>query len=142
MMSQRRLLVVSNRLPFSAVKTQEGVELRPAAGGLISAMTPIMTAQGGLWVGWGGAISPEMARDSRLGGMEEAGFSLRFVELSDKEVNRYYYGFSNRTIWPLFHDFVDKAQFRDDQWKAYLSVNRKFALAVAAEVREGDLVWI
>ncbi len=141
-MSQKRLLVVSNRLPFTAVKTQEEVQLRPAAGGLVSAMIPIMKARGGLWFGWGGGITPEKFRDLSFRRMEQAGFSVRFVELSDKEVNRYYYGFSNRTLWPLFHDFVEKAQFRDDQWRAYLSVNRKFAQAVASEIREGDLVWV
>jgi len=69
-------------------------------------------------------------------------YTLRRIWLNPKEISEYYYGFSNRVIWPVCHIFQEKAQFDPSYWETYKAVNRRFALAVEEEVRQGDHVWV
>ena len=131
------LLVVANRLPVDRVVADDGSSSwRPSPGGLVTAMAPVMKQQGGAWVGWdGGPDGPDDV-------IEEDGITLVPVPLSADEVEGFYEGFSNGTLWPLYHDAVAKPTFRRDWWDAYVAVNQRFADRAAALAAEGAVVWV
>jgi trehalose 6-phosphate synthase/phosphatase len=139
-----RLVVVSNRLPFM-VERVAGKQpvLRPGSGGLITALLPTLRDRGGTWIGWSGIAgsAEELAgllRDSR----RSMGFEMIPVELSADEVLKFYQGFSNEIIWPLFHDLQSLCNFDPSYWQAYQQVNRRFAEETAAQIRAGDFLWV
>lgn len=139
---QKRLVIVSNRLPVSVEGEGESATLKPASGGLVTAVAPILEKNHGLWIGWLGAddnidIDPLVEEFNQRGH-----YTVHPVDLTADEVDLYYEGFANTAIWPLFHDFIFLANYDLEQWNAYDSVNRKFAETVAARVDEGDFVWI
>ena len=91
--------------------------------------------RGGVWIGWSGTSDavPGMA-DIFRGASREAGYVLEPVDLTQDEVEKYYHGYSNESVWPLFHDLQSRCNFEPDYWRAYVKVNRKFADALAARL--------
>lgn len=138
-----RLVVVSNRLP-AALKQEDGQwKIKQGAGGLVTAMAPVLKNRGGVWIGWSGAADPELDVESLLADFsEEAGYELCTVPLTEEEVDDYYFGFSNEIIWPLFHDLQSRCRFHPKYWRAYLDVNFKFAEVVARKTSPDDYIWI
>ena len=131
------LVVVANRLPVDRVVDDEGeVEWRRSPGGLVSALEPVMRANRGAWVGWPGDTGAEVEP------FEDEGLTLVPVALSDHEYESFYEGFSNDTLWPLYHDVVAKPSFHRVWWEAYVAVNQRFANAAAAYAAEGAVVWV
>src|SRR5919199_2418565 len=133
------LVVVANRLPVDRVVAEDGsISWRHSPGGLVTAMEPVMQHHdgAGAWVGWdGGPDGPDDV-------FEQDGITLVPVPLSAEEVEDFYEGFSNGTLWPLYHDAVAKPTFRRDWWEAYVAVNRRFADRAAELAAEGALVWV
>ncbi len=131
----RPLVVVANRLPVS--RDDDG-EWRASAGGLVTAMRPVMDEVGGAWIGWDGGAGDVPDR------VEGLNVDLHPVPLSNAQVQGFYYGFSNRTIWPLFHDLIRTPVIERRWWRSYQEVNRLFAEAAAdLEVTgEPPLFWI
>jgi trehalose 6-phosphate synthase len=129
------LLIVANRLPL--VRDERG--WRPASGGLVSALTPVVARVGGTWVGWdedAAGVPP------RVDGLD---CDLRAVALEPDLVDGFYHGFTNRTLWPLFHDLVVQPVIDRSWWRSYETVTRRFADAVTAAVeasRTPPTVWI
>ena len=137
-----RLLVVSNRLPVVLTETEAGWKAQPASGGLVTALTPVLREQQGLWIGWPGTpVSPGQG-DALEQAAVELGFGLAGVELDEAEVRGFYYGFANEILWPLLHGFETRCNFEPAYWQDYVSANMKFAQAAAAHCRPGDFVWI
>lgn len=147
-MEARRLAVVSNRLPIVLSESKAGNwSISPGSGGLVTALGPVLRDRGGLWIGWLGSTSetlrdPAFLRGLLSRGAAETGYTLKTVHLSDEEVQKYYFGFSNEILWPLFHDLPTRCNFDPGYWEYYHSVNRKFAAAVLKYTREEDYVWI
>lgn len=143
---KRRMVVVSNRVPYNIVRTPAGTQYRRGIGGLVTALHPILKTSNGLWVGWNGVSGPiREALPSRLKVGEPEGYQyfLRFVPLNEVEVSRYYHGFSNRTLWPNFHNFIGKCHFDRAQWNSYVSVNEKFSKIIYEETSgKDDLIWV
>jgi trehalose 6-phosphate synthase/phosphatase len=145
---QGRLVVVSNRLPIVITRTgSREWETRPGSGGLVTAMGPVLKHRGGLWIGWLGlpesdCPSEGYLRDLVLTGTRQSGYSLQHLHLSRTEVEKYYHGFSNEIIWPLFHDLFSHCNFDRSYWNAYQQVNRKFARIVAGHTDRDDYVWV
>ncbi|KAB1441324.1 alpha,alpha-trehalose-phosphate synthase (UDP-forming) [Pseudodesulfovibrio senegalensis] len=139
----RRLVVVSNRLP-AALKNEGGEwTVKPGAGGLVTALAPVLRDRGGIWIGWSGASDPTVDVDGLLGSFSaKAGYELRTVQLTEEEVRGYYFGFSNEVIWPLFHDLQTRCHFDPGYWRTYLDVNFKFAEQVARHTGKEDYVWV
>ena len=130
-------VVVANRLPLDRVEDPDGqVSWRRSPGGLVTALQPVMQQADGAWVGWTG--SPGPAPEA----FDEAGMRLVPVSLSVEEVRDYYEGFSNDTLWPLYHDVIAPPRFRRAWWDAYVRVNRRFAEAAAAQAASGAVVWV
>ncbi|BDQ34795.1 trehalose-6-phosphate synthase [Pseudodesulfovibrio portus] len=139
----KRLVVVSNRLP-AALKHEDGRwTVKQGAGGLVTAMAPVLRNRGGVWIGWSGAAEPDVDVEGLLSDFSaEAGYELCTVPLTRQEVDDYYYGFSNEIIWPLFHDLQSRCRFHPRYWRAYLDVNFKFAEVVARRTTSDDYLWI
>ena len=138
----RRLLIVSNRLPYTVRLTKDGFELAPSTGGLATGMRPLLEKGYARWIGWPG-VSLEAAGDRA----EAISQALRQrgmipVWLTAEEVEGFYEGFCNNTIWPLFHYFPERAVYDERYWGYYVAANRKFADAVAQHAVAGDIVWV
>ncbi|HBW22038.1 MAG: hypothetical protein A2X28_09460 [Elusimicrobia bacterium GWA2_56_46] len=136
-MDGRQLFVVSNREPYMHIK--EGKEIRTIipAGGLVTALDPILKAAGGTWVAHGsGEADFEVTDDKNRIKVppEEPAYTLRRVPLSKEEEDGYYYGFANEGIWPLCHIAHIRPIFRKEDWKYYYEVNQKFAQTVLEEI--------
>jgi trehalose 6-phosphate synthase/phosphatase len=135
--SARRLIVLSNRLPVTLREGDDGYEVERSAGGLVAALEPALARRGGTWIGWPGTAGRNEARLP-----EPEGYQLTPVPLGVQEVRLYYHGFSNRTLWPLFHSFPTRMQLDRRDWAAYDAVNRRFALLAAEACKDDALVWI
>ncbi|QGF24373.1 alpha,alpha-trehalose-phosphate synthase (UDP-forming) [Raineyella fluvialis] len=130
-------VVVANRLPVDrASDGGGGTAWRTAPGGLVTALEPVMRDRQGAWVGWHGA--PDEALDP----FDYDGYHLVPVQLSAQEVEEYYEGFSNGTLWPLYHDVVAKPEYHREWWDAYHAVNERFAEATAQVAAQGATVWV
>lgn len=131
------LVVVANRLPVDRVVHPDGsTSWQRSPGGLVTALAPVMRGNEGAWIGWQGTP------DETLDPFVDDGLRLVPVALSADDVEGYYEGFSNATLWPLYHDVVAPPQFHREWWDSYVSVNRRFAER-AAEVADHDgVVWV
>ena len=140
------LVVVSNRLPFAIVRDEEDGPWRvePGSGGLVTALRPVLRNRGGRWIGWAGVTEEQLPDPSAplTDARKRFGYDLIPVPLTDKERDRFYSGFSNEIIWPLFHDLVSLCNFDPSYWAIYEAVNQKFADCVASHVRPDDFVWV
>jgi trehalose 6-phosphate synthase len=130
-------VVVANRLPVDRIEHPDGsVDWRTSPGGLVTALEPIMHSHEGAWVGWHGAP------DERLEPFRTDGMELIPVCLAAQEVERYYEGFSNATLWPLYHDGVAHPEFHREWWDTYRQVNQRFAERTAEVAEREALVWV
>ncbi|MFB9282798.1 trehalose-6-phosphate synthase [Microbacterium laevaniformans] len=129
------MIVVSNRLPVDHDPSVEG-GWRRSPGGLVAALEPVLQQTGGAWVGWPGTAGLEL-EPFELDGME-----LVPVTLTDEDVELYYEGFSNDTIWPLYHDVISPPAYHREWWEAYVRVNERFAAAAASVAAPGAVVWV
>ncbi len=130
-------LVLANRLPVDAVR--EGGEhprWRRSPGGLVTAVLPIMRQRGGAWIGWHGQ------RGTTPDPFDFDDIALHPVALNQREVDHYYEGYSNTTIWPLYHDAVERPAFHRSWVHTYRDVNHRFAVKAAALAGRGATVWI
>ncbi len=131
------MVVLANRLPFDMVKQRDGSTVaRQAPGGLVTALAPILSRREGAWIGWPGTP------DTKVEPSTADGLTLQPVALSASEVDEYYEGFSNATLWPLYHDAVAPSQFHRPWWEAYRTVNERFATEAAAVAGPGATVWV
>jgi trehalose 6-phosphate synthase/phosphatase len=143
-----RLVVVSNRLPFSIERTENGVELVPSAGGLVSALGGYLDKRKAeqpelefVWAGWpGGELSATEAEQLRETALERHGAYPLSLEAAD--MDSFYHGFCNGTLWPLFHYFPSYAIYNERDWETYRRVNEKFCDALTELVQPGDEIWV
>jgi len=138
----KRLIVVSNRLPIIITKEDDEWRIRPGSGGLITALDPILKENNGLWIGWPGAGDEAPIEEllDRFGA--EQGYKLAGVPLNKEDIKRYYWGFSNGTLWPLLHDLLGYCKFDQQDWQTYVAVNKKFASAITDQAQRHDIIWI
>ncbi len=138
------LVVVSNRLPIVISRQPGGQwDIKPGSGGLVTSLEHVLRERQGKWIGWLGAsgnlagVAPALESAS-----DGAGYLLESVPLTAREVEKYYFGFSNEIIWPLFHDMVSRCNFDPSYWKAYQDVNQRFAEAIKERSDPGSFVWV
>jgi trehalose 6-phosphate synthase len=130
-------VVVSNRLPVDHTVDADGVSgWTRSPGGLVTALEPVMQANDGAWVGWVGQPDLEYSQ------FDHDGMHIVPVPLGDSEVELYYEGFSNDTLWPLYHDVIAAPSYHREWWETYVVVNQRFAAAAAATASEGATVWV
>ena len=136
-----RLINVSNRLPVEINRRGGHPRLNPSAGGLASALDSIWRNHHGIWIGWPGPVDGTVA--APLLGKAARGrmYTLRAVPLSPVEISKFYSGFANEIIWPLFHDMPSRCNFDPEYWEVYQRVNRRFAQVAAEGAQAKDLIW-
>lgn len=141
-MLDNRLVVVSNRLPIVIDRLDGEAHVRASTGGLVTALSPVMERENGVWVGWLGEDAAELEESILDDFTLHHSYSLTPVSLKRQDIERYYHGFSNRTIWPLFHDLLGYCKFDLENWRAYDRVNRTFAEATARVLCPEDTIWV
>lgn len=130
-------VVVANRLPIDMERQPDGsTTWKRSPGGLVTALEPLLRKQHGAWIGWPGIV------DGPESPITEDGLQLHPVRLSADDVSEYYEGFSNATLWPLYHDVIVKPLYHRQWWERYVDVNRRFAEAAAKAAAPGATVWI
>ncbi|PLS80612.1 MAG: trehalose-6-phosphate synthase, partial [Chloroflexi bacterium] len=131
--ANQRLVIVSNRLPVVLSKGADGSwQSKPGSGGLVTALAPVLRSRGGLWIGWPGTVKEDEVELEPLlaSATEDAGYTLVPVELTAEEQDKFYLGFSNEIIWPLFHDLQSFCRFEPSFWECYEDVNEAFAQVI------------
>ena len=142
MPSSARMLLVSNRLPVRVRVDHGRLDLEPTVGGLATGLAGPHRDRGGVWIGWPGDVARlDAAQREELDG-RLALARLAAVHLTATEVQRFYEGYSNGVLWPLFHSMPDRMPSESRDWDVYAQVNERFADAVAAAWRPGDVVWV
>jgi trehalose 6-phosphate synthase/phosphatase len=137
-----RLILVSNRLPVTVSGSGGRATVRASVGGLATGLRTHHDRTGGLWVGWPGSLDGLDEQARRTVDRHLAAKRLVPVSLSAREVSVYYERIANAVLWPVCHDRLDQLPLRVEGWDVYERVNARFADAVAAHWRPGDLVWV
>lgn len=135
-----KMIVVSNREPWVHERVPDGIRSVRPASGLTTALEPIVRAVGGTWIAHGSGSADRLVVDKkgRIGLPEEnPNYTLRRIWLTKREENGYYYGLSNKALWPLCHIVYTRPSFTRSDWEMYKSVNKRFCNAVLEEA-EGE----
>ncbi len=138
-------IIVSNRLPLIIKKNKQGeIVVGKGAGGLVTAMAPILKNRNGTWIGWPGFVQKTDMGENLLPTIQSAisGYHIKPVMLDSDDLKNYYEGFSNSVLWPLFHGFSDKCLFLPEYWTSYQDVNKKFAAIVCQNADDQDFIWV
>lgn len=131
-------VVVANRLPVDLETAADGTrEWKASPGGLVTALSPVLEEHQGCWVGW-----PGVADEAPEPFTTDNGVLLHPVRLTQEDYEAFYEGFSNATLWPLYHDLIVTPVYNRDWWDAYREVNLRFANEVAAVAAENATVWV
>ena len=145
----RRLVVVSNRLPFNVIEKEGRLELQESVGGLVSGISAYLeslksTSFGEseyIWIGWPGiSVNGKDKREELIKKLSE--FNAYPVFISETTMNNFYHGFCNRVLWPLFHYFPSYVIYDADYWLHYKKVNEIFRDKIMEVIKPGDVVWI
>jgi alpha,alpha-trehalose-phosphate synthase [UDP-forming] len=136
-MTAHAFVVVANRLPVDRAALSDGTDgWVTSPGGLVAALGPVMQRADGAWVGWTGAPDDDPEP------FDADGMHLVPVALTASEIADFYEGFSNATLWPLYHDVIVSPEYHRVWWEAYVAVNRRFASVAAAHAAPGAIVWV
>jgi trehalose 6-phosphate synthase/phosphatase len=137
-----RTIVVSNRLPVTVVRKDDAYEVHPSSGGLVTALRPLLRDSAGVWFGWTGTEEADGIAEALEAYSAASNFALHPIFMTPDEIARFYQGFSNEVLWPLFHDMQSRCNFDPTYWETHRSVNMRFAERAAAEARPGDFIWV
>lgn len=140
----QRLIVVSHRLPVTVTSWTNRISFSFSSGGLASGLSSYRTRNGFTWIGFSGIAEDKISAEESLRISEKlaSDYSCIPVKLSKKEIDLYYNGFSNNTLWPLFHYFPIYTSYSEDTWLTYKDVNKKFTDVVLSEATSEDIIWI
>ena len=136
-----KTVIVSNRLPIRIKKENGALTYVPSEGGLATGLGSIYKEGGNIWLGWPG-VAVSKASEKKEIKQELKKNSMHPVFLNASEIEDFYEGFSNETLWPNFHYFNQYTIYDESLWKAYQKVNRKFAKELESILEEGDTLWI
>ncbi len=140
-----KLILVANRLPVTVeIKKSGGATFSPSVGGLATGMSSVSKTYPCSWVGFSGITTESLKQD------EQAGINATLVEkhgsyavpLNNQDVELFYNGFSNKTVWPLFHYFPFFTSFDEKTWQSYVNVNTKFYEIISGIYEPGDMIWV
>jgi len=137
-----RLLIVSNRLPISVAKHANELRFQPSVGGLATGLASFCKSQQSQWIGWPGIATDKISEQKHQITDKLKEQHRHSVFLSTKDVRNFYYGFCNKTIWPLFHYFPLYTAYKDRHWQAYRNVNKTFCETVIKIAKPDDYIWV
>lgn len=135
-----RIINVSNRLPVRLSHDDKGLAYSTSEGGLATGLSALFARYDSLWIGWPGAVVADENKEQVRQDLAQQ--KLAPVFLTEQEIADYYEGFSNETLWPLFHYFPSLSGFELQFYECYKRVNRRFADAVIRAARDTDIIWI
>jgi alpha,alpha-trehalose-phosphate synthase [UDP-forming] len=145
-LADKQLVIVSNREPYLHRLRDGKIDCSRPTGGAVTALDPVMRACGGTWIAYGSGNADKKTVDEKNHVMvppDRPSYTLRRIWLSKEEETGYYYGFSNKGLWPLCHIAYTRPEFNEDEWKIYHNVNKKFADAVLEEIGDRKaFVWV
>lgn len=139
--NNRRIFIVSNRLPVTVKQKNGGFEMTPSVGGLATGLKTIFEQKNCIWIGWPGlTVHSEADKKSITAELDK----LRMIPvfLNTQEIKKSYEGFCNVTIWPLFHYFTQYTDYDTRMWSVYKRVNQKFYKQLDSIITEKDIIWI
>lgn len=131
-----RLVVVSNRV---SLPDEHG---SPPPGGMAIALSAALRERKGLWMGWSGKVKAGEEPSAPISSREAGGVSYALTDLSQTDLDDYYYGFANRVLWPVFHCRVDLAEYSEARRSGYQRVNRLFAKLLEPLISDDDIIWV
>lgn len=139
-----RFIFVSNRLPVNVYRTEDGsLQFEHSVGGLATGLRSFYKQRNSIWIGWPGIPDEALTDTERSQIVEQLDDEFCYPQfLSQEAIDHYYYGFCNKTLWPLFHYFKIYTQFEGTFWRQYRQVNQAFAETVLRFARPGDTVWV
>lgn len=141
-MQNKRIIIVSNRLPIRIERGDNGLNYIPSEGGLATGLKSIHEQSNMLWIGWPGII-PESEKEKQEIIEELKSRNLIPVFLTKEEINNYYEGFSNEILWPIFHYRPSYANFKTEYWECYKEVNTKFCDIILEQyISSKDEIWV
>ncbi|GAB1317908.1 Trehalose-6-P synthase/phosphatase complex synthase subunit [Madurella fahalii] len=140
--SPGRLLLISNRLPITIKRSEDGqYTFSMSSGGLVTGLSGLSKTTSFQWYGWPGLEVPEAEAGPMRQQLKEK-YNAIPVFVDDELADRHYNGFANSILWPLFHYHPGEITFDESAWTAYREVNRLFAKTVLQDVQDGDLIWV
>ncbi len=140
----RKLFFVSNRLPVTLEKKRGSINYKQSIGGLSTGLGSFYRSFNSVWLGWCGIPKENLTAEEKDAVQTTLMNDYRNIPvfLTRSDIKRFYYGFCNKTIWPLFHYFSENTIYDEDLWNTYVRVNEKFCDAVVENAEESDLIWI
>lgn len=139
----QKLLIISNRLPVSVSKENGKLVFKKSDGGLARGLSSIKKPATKMWLGWPGIASEKLTpADKKKIISELKKYNFIPVFLNEKQVDNFYFGYSNTTIWPLFHYFTQHTEYRARFWSSYQEVNIAFSHAAQKCIDKNTTVWI
>ena len=136
-----KLIIASNRLPVKIHKDKNTMKITPSAGGLATGLKSYHKGSDSIWIGWPGII-PESDKEAKKINLLLKEEQCLPVFLEEELITNYYDGFSNATLWPLFHYFTEFTEFNETYWDAYCRVNELFAEKILENADDNDKVWV
>ncbi len=136
-------IIVSNRLPVQITIDKDAINLKGSVGGLATGMKSVHAEGNSIWIGWSGLKEEDVTPENSINIFNALKKEKCVpVALTDDDVENFYLGFSNKTLWPLFHYFTEYTTFDNNQWISYKEVNEKFAEIVLENCEDGDTIWV
>jgi trehalose 6-phosphate synthase/phosphatase len=137
---KQRLLIIANRLPVRFEKNEEGLVMHESEGGLATGLASLSSDYDKEWIGWPGIYAKDDQEQKEI--VDCMDKSYHGVFLTEDDIDKYYKGFSNETLWPLSHYFMKYTHFNSENWEQYKLVNQKFCDKVLEVANEGDIIWV
>ncbi len=139
-----KLIIVSNRLPVTVSKKKSKFSMQPSVGGLVTGVSSLDMSGEQVWIGWPGITLSGYSTKSDSQELKDklSEYNYRPVFLKRNDFENYYQGFCNEVIWPLFHYFVQYANYEKSYWDSYKRVNEAFSQAVLEVAKDDDVIWI
>ena len=140
----RRILLISNRPPYSIRRRKGKDDLVRGTGGLVTALDPVMKRSGGVWYGLSRDDKKDLPETAYVKGDYPGtpGYQINYITVDSKHIDGFYRGVSNRTLWPLFHCFLGNTYFKKEDWRTYLHVNWRVYQSIVKKIQDNDLVWV
>ncbi len=133
----KKIAIVANRAPVTLVQTDKSTIIEKSAGGLVTALEPLIEQCNGIWF----CTIPKSSELSKLS-PDKLPYEIKCLRLPEKEFKQYYEGYANKQLWPIFHYFSSKCIFNDFDWNTYKSVNEKMAKLILENINEDSYIWI
>lgn len=140
---KKKLIVVANRLPVALSEGENGLQYKASPGGLVTALSSLKNKYEQLWIGWPGEVDLELNSAEEIKNKLKQDFASIPIFLDKHQINRYYFGFSNKVLWPILHYLPGHCDYDERDWKMYKAVNAIFAESILQQISsEEDWIWI